>query len=184
MKPKATRISFDTEFNQRELPTVHGWKVFKVPVVELISIAFVRPDGDEFYAISKEFSLAAAKKNPWLREHVIDQLPPREIWMSRAEIREKALKFLGDGPVKFVDWMIPHDGVLLEQVFSLDTEGLPKNFERCRCNLAQTVEDLQIPMTVLPPQDYPGKHTANMDARWVSRADKSVADYLAGRHPL
>ena len=51
--PQKRRYFFDTEFNSR----IHHSQL------DLISIAIVNENGDEYYGISNEFNLAAARKD-------------------------------------------------------------------------------------------------------------------------
>jgi len=69
-KPKR-RFFYDTEFIER---SGH---------LDLVSIAIVpeHNDGPELYRVSREVDIRQA--NPWVREHVLDKLPPPSSWVSR-----------------------------------------------------------------------------------------------------
>jgi hypothetical protein len=62
--------------------------------IDLVSIGVVREDGLEYYAVSTEFDPSRA--NPWVRRHVLEQLPSvgDPAWRDRAGIRESLFAFL------------------------------------------------------------------------------------------
>jgi len=60
----------DTEFHEYKKKNFLGLGK-GTDTIELISIGIVHEDGDEYYAICKDFDLKAAWKNKWLRENVL-----------------------------------------------------------------------------------------------------------------
>jgi len=70
---------FDTEFHEYakpfydydgtiwESPKIENHTVsLTVPTIDLISIGIVKDNGEEYYAVSKDFDLNAAAKHDWL----------------------------------------------------------------------------------------------------------------------
>lgn len=107
-KPKLRRYFFDTEF--RDEP-----EKFRC---ELVSIGILNEKGREYYGISNEFNLKAAKEQPWLKTHVIDKLDDPATWKSVAEIRQGVLDMFE--PAQKVElWARngSHDNVLICQLF-------------------------------------------------------------------
>jgi hypothetical protein len=69
------RIYYDTEF------------VEDGRTIDLVSIGIIADNGDEYYAVSNGFNIAAFARNPWLVEHVWPSLPQRS-----DEERERVLR--------------------------------------------------------------------------------------------
>lgn len=166
------RIYLDTEFHQR---VIRG-----MPSLELISIALVEEGGRSLYLASKEFNLAAAKRNPWLRENVLPKLPPQQNWKTRRDIRDAVLNFLGPDNVQMVYWVIPHDIVLFEQLIASTVTTIPKNIERTSYNLAQHWADLEKP-AILPEVDTTQEHSALYDAYWLRDVDVALRQYAQSK---
>lgn len=159
---QAKRIYLDTEFHQR---VMRG-----VPSLELISIAMVEEGGRSLHLASKEFNLAAAKRNTWLRENVLPKLPPQQNWKTRKDMRDAVLNFIGADDVQMVYWVIPHDIVLFEQLVASSVVAMPKNIERTSYNLAQHWADMGKP-NILPIVDTAQEHSALYDAYWLRDVD-------------
>lgn len=113
MNPPNKKYFFDTEFHEYEKPVkILGFTIKKVRTIELISIGIVCEDGRTFYAINKDFNYKNAKKNKWLKENVLDKLPPKNVsfydsprirmgnrrWMSLEKIKKNILIFCGALP--------------------------------------------------------------------------------------
>ena len=140
-------------------------------VIELVSIGVVAEDGREFYAVSTEFDPSRA--NPWVREHVLPQLPPTEdrAWRPRARIRSDLTEFLtgGEGVPRrerlhpeLWAWVGAYDHVVLAQLWG-DMSGLPRSMPRYTRELKQLWEMAGRPGLPDPPR---GTHDALVDARF------------------
>ena len=131
--------------------------------IDLVSIGVVDEGGREFYAVSTEFDPARA--NPWVRAHVLDQLPPPSspAWQSRAAIRDGVLEFLTatGATVQLWAWMAAYDHVCLAQLFG-DMRVLPRRLPRFTHDLRQRWEDAGSPALPPSPTD---QHDAIADAR-------------------
>jgi hypothetical protein len=148
---KRTRYFFDTEFLE------DGQSI------ELVSIGVVCEDGREYYAVSTEFD--PEKAVPWVREHVIPQLPsPSDpAWKSKQAIREELLAFLTADrrdPETWA-WYGDYDHVVVCQLWGTMPE-LPRALPRFTRDLRQEWERLGAPE--LPKQAI-GRHHALEDAR-------------------
>ncbi len=131
--------------------------------IDLVSIGIVGEDGREYYAVSTEFDPAPAL--PWVREHVLAQLPsPADpAWRSRERIRDDVLAFLtaGAGPVELWAWFGAYDHVALCQLWGA-MPALPRGLPRFTRDLRQLWEEVGCPP--LPPTP-PDAHDALADAR-------------------
>jgi len=115
-QPAVRRYFFDTEFHDN--PSDFS--------CELVSIGILNEKGREYYGISKEFNLHAAKQEPWLKEHVIDKLDDAKTWQSIADIRQGVLDMFE--PADKVElWARngSYDNVLICQLFG----GMGEFFE-------------------------------------------------------
>lgn len=142
----------------------------------LISIALVCSDGRELYLVSNEFDYDEVKRDDWMRDNVLAQLPPRPHhpdmsgpWRTRAEIRDAIAAFIedpGDGSKPEIwAYFASYDWVLFCQLFG-KMINLPKHFP-------WLVNDLKVWATHM---GYTGKfkellpdtghHDALCDARW------------------
>ena len=135
--------------------------------IDLVSIAVVSEDGArEYYAVSTEFN--PDKAIPWVRTHVLDQLPPPSApeWRSRAQIRRELLAFLtadaGDpADIELWAWYGAYDHVALCQLWGT-MRALPRPMPRFTRDLRQRWEDVGEPP--LPPEPQ-GAHDALVDTR-------------------
>jgi len=111
-RPALRRYFFDTEFCDEP-------EKFRC---ELISIGIVSEKNgkkaDEYYGISNEFNLNAAKKQDWLQEHVLDKLDDPSTWKNLDEIRKGVLDMFEPAD-KIELWARngSHDNVLICQLF-------------------------------------------------------------------
>lgn len=113
-----SKIFIDTEFHEDG------------KTIDLISIAMVRDDGAEYYAISTEFKYRRASKNQWLKENVLKHLPPRwyhpyesprrneerHLWKPRKQIAAEIIAFAGKSPEFHADYC-SYDWVALCQIY-------------------------------------------------------------------
>ncbi len=139
------------------------------PDVPVVSIGVVAEDGREFYAVSNEFDPLAV--HPWVRHHVLPQLPPAATWRSRAQIREELLEFLGPDPVLWA-WYGAYDHVALCQLWG-EMPDLPRSVPRVTLDVRQLWEHLGRPP--LPRQES-GLHDALADARHVRVRWEALAE--------
>lgn len=131
--------------------------------IDLVSIGIVAEDGREFYAVSTEFDPAPAV--PWVREHVLAQLPSpsHPAWRGREAIRDGVLAFLGagEGHRELWAWYGAYDHIALCQLWGPMT-ALPRALPRFTRDLRQLWEEVGSPLLPPPPADA---HDALADAR-------------------
>jgi hypothetical protein len=148
--------------------------------IDLVSIGVVAEDGREFYGVSTDFDPSRAI--PWVREHVLNQLPsPADpAWRSRDRLRDELFAFLtAPGPREPVElwaWIAAYDHVALVQLWG-DMRSLPRAVPRFTHELKQRWEDAGEP--VLPPAPADA-HDALADARF-NRRRWEVIEAHAGR---
>lgn len=165
--------------------------------IDLISIGAVAEDGREFYAVSTDFD--ASRANPWVRKHVLPQLPKPAgpAWRSRRQIREELAEFLGGGTglsraerrtPQLWAWIGAYDHVALAQLWG-DMSQLPRIMPHYTRDIKQLWEMAGRPQLPNPPSDV---HDALVDARFAQRkfraciaalplrADNTLADHRHG----
>ena len=159
--------------------------------IVLISIGIVCSDGRELYLVSNEFDYDEVKRDDWMRDNVLAQLPPRPAdpnmsgpWRTRAEIRDAIAAFIedpGDGTKPEVwAYVASYDWVLFCQLFG-KLINMPKHFP-------WIVNDLKAWAThagytgrfrdLLPDT---GHHDALCDARWNRDVHEKVIEWLRAR---
>jgi hypothetical protein len=148
---------FDTEFS--EAFAMRG--VGAVRTIELISIGIVSEDGREFYAESSEVNLNHC--NDWVKANVLPHLGPIEQRISRAEIKEGILEFLGKDPILWA-YYASYDWVVFCWLFG-DMVDLPKGYPMFPMDLQQLWITLGKPEGLKPPKGA-GQHNALVDAKW------------------
>ena len=151
------RVFYDCEFGDT------------ADVVSLVSIGAVAEDGREFSAVSSDFDPLAV--HPWVREHVLPQLPPASTWRPRAQIRQELLAFLGPDPVLWA-WFGAYDHVALCQLWGGMT-ALPRAVPRITLDVRQLWEHLGRPALPVQPG---GLHDALEDARHVKVRFEALAE--------
>jgi len=146
------RFFYDTEFIEDGV------------TIDLVSIGVVDERGREFYAVSTDFD--PAKAGPWVREHVLSQLPSPgdKVWRSREQIRADLLEFLGRPPggIELWAWFAAYDHVALAQLWGAMPD-LPRQLPRFTRDLRQRWEDVGKPTLPSPPSNA---HDALADARF------------------
>lgn len=145
------------------------------PEVTLLSIGVVSEDGRSFYAVLDDWD--PLQVHPWVREHVLPQLPPASTWRSRTAVREELLAFLGDDPVLWA-WYGAYDHVALCQLWGAMPE-LPRALPRYTLDVRQLWEHLGRPPM---PKQQSGLHDALADARHVKVRWEALQEkaYLLG----
>lgn len=145
------KYTFDTEFIEDGI------------TIDLISIGMVSEDGRELYLISTEFD--ETKASDWVTENVLPflELAPSDAWMSRDEIRDAVLAFVGDDTSpEFWANFADYDWVTLCQLFGRMID-LPDHFPMYCGDLKQLHVMLGEPE--LPSQPEEEEHEAIADAR-------------------
>ena len=146
--------------------------------IDLVSIGVVREDGAEYYAVSTEFD--PGKANPWVRRHVLGQLPNSDnaAWRGRLAIRDTLMDFLSQAgePIELWAWIAAYDHVCLAQLWG-DMRALPGVIPRFTHDLRQRWEDAGSPALPPPPRD---RHDALADARHNLSRWKVIQEAFAG----
>lgn len=131
--------------------------------IDLVSIGMVSESGREFYAVSTEFD--ADRAGPWVRRHVLPQLPPpsSDAWCSRARLRDGLQEFLDAGvsDIELWAWYAAYDHVALAQLWGA-MPALPPHIPKFTRDLRQRWEDVGKPK--LPPAPS-NAHDALADAQ-------------------
>lgn len=158
------RCFFDTEFNEDG------------KTIDLISIAIVAADGREYQAISTQFNMRKARNNKWLKEHVLQHLPPRwydpmesprrnglrHLWKPRKQIAAEIVEFVGEDPEFWADYA-SYDWVALCQLYGRMID-LPKGWPMF-CRDIQNLKHFMGYDSKLPESSH--AHDALSDARNV-----------------
>ncbi|MBI1216241.1 MAG: hypothetical protein GC185_10550 [Alphaproteobacteria bacterium] len=166
----ANKFYFDTEFVEYDAVLADGRTQ---RVVELISIGVVDQNGRTFYAVSDAFNEAEAKKNPFIAQHILSQLPPPEERLPLAQIKKDLLAYIGQGQATLHYWYAPQDSLLMLNLLGPDFLNLPANIDPMPINVAQTFREKGHPRHMVPPHN--GKaHHALVDAQWVKELDERL----------
>lgn len=167
--------------------------------IELISIAFVTPDGKEFYAVDSSAPLVAAYRHTFLRNNVLPTLPitkgPAPRWdydhpdakyiMTRAEIRRGILGLINEVVRPQIwSWYDWYDHVVMAQLWGTMLQ-LPMAHNMWTNDIRQEWQRLGFP--ALPQQEQDGHHNALVDARfnllrlaWLAEVEKRNIEAPAG----
>lgn len=156
---EAQRLYLDCEFDERR------------DHVALISIALVRDNGDEFYAVSSKFN--EAKCNPWVKEHVLPKLPPMAQRHSPARIAKDMKAFIGKPSPEVWTWYGAYDFVLFCWALGGRMVDVPDGYPMAPMDLLQSMRERSIPHSRLPMQPIDA-HSAIADARWTRDACVSL----------
>ena len=143
--------------------------------IELVSIGVVAEDGREYYAVSTEFDAAAA--NEWVRENVLDKLPPAHnpAWKPLEVIRDELFDFLTSRPEpELWAWVGAYDHVVFAQLWG-DMQGLPRELPRYTRELKQYWIMAGRPRLPRLPE---GNHDALVDARHNLKKYRACAEAL------
>ncbi|MFC8044356.1 polyadenylate-specific 3'-exoribonuclease AS [Nocardia sp. NPDC057353] len=132
--------------------------------IDLVSIGVVCEDGREYYAVSTEFDETRA--GPWVRRHVLPQLPPPHspLRRSRERIRGDLESFFLPRPTvqpELWAWVAAYDHVALCQLWGSMVE-LPTALPRYTNELRQHWDAHGRPELPPVPADA---HDALADAR-------------------
>jgi hypothetical protein len=139
--------------------------------VKLISIALVRDNGDEFYAVSAAFK--ARECNDWVKRHVLPKLPPMAARKTPAQIAKAMRAFIGKPQPQVWTWYGAYDWVLFSWAMGGSMVDLPEGYPMAPLDLKQSLYERSLPESVLPatPRD---EHNALVDARWLRDGCVSV----------
>lgn len=161
-KPAVRRFFFDCEFVDRDEQD------FKL---ELISIAVVSEEGEEFYAINEAFDPDACD-HEWLEENVLPKLPDKSDhkWISVDEMRETILDMIE--PAETVEFWARNgsqDHFILCKIFNgmgrfrdvlKEEKGVDHLVFRDTHELRRIFGE-----SAVPPLEEADKHDALVDAR-------------------
>lgn len=165
--------------------------------IELISIAFVAANGDEYYGINWDADLERIHRNSWLMTHVVPTLPliieqehGRDVlrWdleradfdqlKQRRQIRDEVKQFINSFPEpQLWAWYGAYDHVALAQLFGRMID-LPTGIPMWTNDLRQECERLGNPRL---PEQPAGKHNALEDARHNLVRAQALAEVAARR---
>lgn len=159
------RYWFDTEFIERspEHP------------IRLLSIGIVAEDGRELYCevgnasdlVRHDFALY---RDSWLVDNVLPHLGSHG--MTRDEIKQRILAFIGDDKPEFWAYFADYDWVVLCQIFGRMID-LPKGWPMHCLDLKQEMKSRGVKREQLPEQGS-AEHSALNDARWTRDAWMAV----------
>lgn len=147
-----------------------------VRTIELISIGIVSEDGREFYAESSEVNLDHC--NDWVKANVLPHLGPNEQRVSRAEIKERILEFLGKDPILWA-YYASYDWVVFCWLFG-DMVDLPKGYPMLPMDLQQLWIHLGRPQNMKPSKPK-NQHNALADAKWNKQFYDNLMNYQRDR---
>lgn len=187
----------DTEFHEHKKPIkVFGITIARVWTIDLISIGIVCEDGREYYAINRDLNLRHAKRNEWLKENVLDKLPPKTSlwpphgsprlwqetrrWLPMKQIKEEIIDFCS--PIKkrysehgeytlsnpeFYAYYADYDWVVFCWIFGRMID-LPGGFPMYCRDLKQMMDERGLSGEWKRENCPPpeGEHDALVDAKW------------------
>lgn len=165
------KLYFDTEFLEYDATLADGRTL---RVLELISIGVTDKDGNTFYAVNRDFNRAEAEKNPFVKNNVLDKLPPESEWKALADIKKDLLDYVGAAEASFHYWYAPQDSLLLVNMLGENFLSIPKNINPMPHNVAQTYADKGHPRHLVPAKSKDA-HNALVDAKWVMQLDQNLA---------
>ena len=156
------KVFFDTEFIEDGV------------TIDLISIGLVTEDGRTFTVASTEADLSRATS--WVRAHVLPLLPPKgdPAWMSRIEIHDALIAFIGTDTPEFWGYCADYDWVALCQLFGRMLD-LPRGWPKYAHDLRQAADEHGLTRADYPVQDPASAHDALADARWNLELWKTIA---------
>ena len=158
------KLFFDTEFIERP------------STIELISIGIVAEDGRELYLENANADLSHA--DDWIKTNVLVHLQGGAYRVSRLEIRQKILDFIGqDMKPEFYGYYSDYDWVVFCWIFGRMID-LPKHFPKYCRDFKQTMDTFGIKKSDLPKQSGT-EHHALADARWLAEVFKYTTEVWA-----
>lgn len=176
---------FDVEFNEITTTLKNGKKL---SYPDFISIGIVGEDGREYYGVSNEFNMAAARKDEWISENVIAKLPPAGERKSKAEIGRELMEFTGKSEARFYFWVAAQDAYLLSDLISPSFLQRPRNVAEVIHNLGQTFEMMGCPHALIPDRPSASmQHNALEDAKWLKQFHDNLIEHqkkYKGRLPF
>jgi hypothetical protein len=142
-----------------------------IPTTELISIAFVREDGKEYYA-ETTFNMKAAKQHDFLPENVLPHLKGGDTVKPRKQIATEIINFIGnDTNPQLVGWWSAYDWyVLCRELFGTMGECMHATKMWYFTDLKQYLYDVHNIEKRHVTSRFPLKGTAHNaldDARWL-----------------
>lgn len=169
--PQKMRVYYDSEFLER---SGH---------IDVISMGFVRDDGQELYFVLNSFDTLEVAKNDWLMKNVMSSIPHMEYTshvtgigtpvkdlillkndtlVTKQQARFRLLNFLSDIWPEFWAWYGAYDHVALCSLFGSMLE-LPTRFPMFTHDLKQWHKEAGRPKMPKQPE---GLHNALEDARF------------------
>lgn len=146
-----SKYFFDTEFSERPC------------TIDLISIGIVSEDGRELYCVSSEFN--EAECNEWVKENVIPLLPPEQERMTRKDIANAILEFIGDDTPEFWGHFADYDWVVFCWLFGSMID-LPEGWPMYCRDLKQLMDSDPFIRIHLENKN---EHNALADAKWCKK---------------
>ena len=138
--------------------------------VRLISLGVVADNGDEFYAIDKDYPEDLA--NDWVKQNVLPRVrKQRQFWKSREAIAQQLQDFVdarsqpGQGRPEFWGYFCSSDWLLVGQLYGSIWERPPGWPQLCH-EIATYAKVIGASKSSLPPMPSTA-HDALVDARWT-----------------
>jgi hypothetical protein len=167
---KPMKVWYDSEFEER-----NGF-------VDVISMGFVREDGEELYFVLDSFDTLSVARNDWLMRNVMSSITHLEITshvtglgtpvkdlivtdealVSRQGARHLIMEFVKDIWPEFWAWYGAYDHVALCSLFGRMVD-LPEKFPMFTCDLKQLHKQAGKPEMPKQPE---GLHNALADAKF------------------
>lgn len=185
--PKLMRVYYDSEFEE------------SFGSVDVISMGFVREDGQELYFVLNDFNTLSVVRNEWLMKNVMSSIDHVEITshitglgtpvkdlvitdkaaVTKGQARQLILEFVEDIWPEFWAWYGAYDHVALCSLFGRMID-LPGRFPMFTHDLKQLHKELGAPRMPLQPA---GLHNALDDARWNVERHKWLLNVKTGGNP-
>jgi|GEM_PF-596777 len=170
---------FDVEFIEYNV-TLQDKRTKRV--VDLISLGIVDDKGRNFYKVSSEFNVVAARNDEWFADNVLKNLPAETKWRSEQSIQKSLNRYLKGDNVIFYYWCATQDPFVLENLLGQNIDGapnfmtLPRNIKSF-VNVYQEYVELGRPSHIMPYKDRHRHHDALGDAIWLKEATNVLYDY-------
>lgn len=145
--------------------------------VELISIGMIDEDDNELYCESSEFKESDA--GDWVKENVIPKLLPKKDRLTREEIKDEILNFVGAEIPEWWGYVSAYDHVVLCQIFGVMVD-LPSDWPCYTRDIKQIMDTFGWLKKDFMTIDENDAHNALFDAKWTRDLYFKVMSRVAG----